>query len=260
LPSVSDPAVKVENLEVSFRTTADRPSIRGLGSSLPGRRGKVNGTVVEALRGISFDVQRGSVYGVIGRNGAGKSTMFRAVAGILSPTGGQVTTSGRVTPLLTVGLGFNRELSGYENILLGGLALGLKTDEVKNHHEEIVQFSELGPAIMHPMRTYSSGMFSRLAFSVATHLDPEIVLIDEALSAGDAAFKKKSQSKILDMCSSDTTVMIVSHGLEVVKNLADRALWLDKGLVKMEGTTEDVIGNYLEHLAVEANATSMEDM
>jgi ABC-type polysaccharide/polyol phosphate transport system ATPase subunit len=210
---------------------------------------------------VSFEVPRGAVYGVIGRNGAGKSTLFRTIAGILPPTRGRVTCWGRVTPLLSLGVGFNRELSGRENILLGGLAGGLTREQVYEHYHEVEEFAELGDAIEYPMRTYSSGMFGRLAFSVAAFLDPEILLIDEALSAGDAVFKRKSMEKIVELCERDCTVMLVSHGLEIVRQLAERSLWLDKGQVMMEGPSEEVVHSYLEAQGMdEHESEAMEDV
>ena len=168
--------------------------------------------------------------------------MLRTVAGILPPTAGRVTVWGEVTPLLSLGVGFNRELTGRENILLGGLTRGLRLEEVYANFDAVEQFAGLGDAIDFPMRTYSSGMFGRLAFSVAAHLKPEILLIDEALSAGDAAFKMKSMDKIRELCESQhCTVLIVSHGLEVVKALAERCVWLDRGIVRIEGPAEDVV-------------------
>ncbi len=151
---------------------------------------------------MSFEVPSGAVYGVIGRNGAGKTTLLRCIAGILPPTAGRVAVWGHVTPLLSLGIGFNRELTGRENILLGGLTVGLAGDEVRVHEDEIEDFAGLGDAIDFPMRTYSSGMFGRLAFAVAVHLNPEILLIDEALSAGDASFKLKCMEKIQELCDA----------------------------------------------------------
>src|SRR4051794_5744053 len=217
--------------------------------------------VIEALRGVSFQVPAGSVYGVIGRNGAGKSTLLRTIAGILPPTAGRVAVWGRVTPLLSLGVGFNRELTGRDNILLGGLTAGLSAAEVYDNFAAVEEFAGLGDAIDFPMRTYSSGMFGRLAFSVAAHLRPEILLIDEALAAGDAAFKLKSMGKITELCQQDCTVLIVSHGLEVVKALAERCVWLDRGIVRSEGPAEDVVGEYMAEEHIEAtNQTALEDV
>jgi ABC-type polysaccharide/polyol phosphate transport system ATPase subunit len=253
------PAVQVEDLWVTFRATRERQTLKGTLASV--RHGRKRTMVVQALRGISFEVPTGSVYGVIGRNGAGKSTLFRTIAGILPPTYGRVTVRGHVTPLLSLGVGFNRELTGRENILLGGLTAGLTSEEVNDQAWMVEEFAGLGDAIDFPMRTYSSGMFGRLAFSVAAHLKPEILLIDEALSAGDAAFKLQCMDKIGDLIRRDCTVLIVSHGLEVVRLLASGCLWIDRGEVKMEGAAQDVISGYLadEHIA-DNNATALEDV
>lgn len=242
---------------VRFKTTHEKhQTLRGSVRRMTRRK---SGRVVEALKGVSFEVPTGSVYGVIGRNGAGKSTLFRTIAGILPPTEGRVTCWGRVTPLLSLGVGFNRGLTGQENILLGGLAVGLDPAEVGRRYPEIVEFAELGEALNYPMRTYSSGMFSRLGFAIAAHLDPEILLIDEALSAGDAKFKEKCFLKITELCERDCTVMIVSHGMQVVRQLADTALWLDRGVVRMVGTGEEVVGTYLEVMGTGKKASAMED-
>jgi ABC-type polysaccharide/polyol phosphate transport system ATPase subunit len=207
----------------------------------------------------------GSVYGVIGHNGAGKSTLFRTLSGILPPTAGKVTVRGRVTPLLSLGVGFNRELTGRENILLGGLATGLQPDEIMEHYDEVVAFAELGPALEYPMKTYSSGMFARLGFAVASHLDPDILLIDEALSAGDARFKKRCMDKLVDLCGHDCTVMIISHGLTLITLLAERCVWLEAGRVRMEGPAEEVVQGYLSSEDIDDSvradmASALEDM
>ena len=262
MPSASETvgaAVRVENVVVRFKTTHEKsPTLR---SSLAriGRRSK-SARIVEALKGVSFDVSTGSVYGVIGRNGAGKSTLFRTIAGILPPTEGRITCFGRVTPLLSLGVGFNRGLTGRENILLGGLAVGLDPAEVGYRYPEIVAFAELGEALNYPMRTYSSGMFARLGFAISAHLDPEILLIDEALAAGDAKFKEKCFSKIAELCARDCTVMLVSHGMQTVRQLADRCLWLEGGLARMEGPGEEVVGSYLEAMGTGKKASAMEDI
>jgi ABC-type polysaccharide/polyol phosphate transport system ATPase subunit len=263
LPSDSDrpPAVWVDDLWTSFRATREKNQT--LKGTLAGLRERGKRTMlIEALRGVSFTVPAGSVYGVIGRNGAGKSTMLRTVAGILPPTAGRVTVWGEVTPLLSLGVGFNRELTGRENILLGGLTRGLRLEEVYENFDEVEEFAGLGDAIDFPMRTYSSGMFGRLAFSVAAHLKPEILLIDEALSAGDAAFKMKSMQKIRELCENQhCTVLIVSHGLEVVKALAERCVWLDRGIVRLEGAADEVVSAYMADENIEAtSATALEDV
>jgi teichoic acid transport system ATP-binding protein len=263
LPSDSDrpPAVWVDDVWVSFRVTREKnQTLKGTLARMRDR--SKQSMLIEALRGVSFQVPAGSVYGVIGRNGAGKSTMLRTIAGILPPTAGRVAVWGRVTPLLSLGVGFNRELTGRENILLGGLTAGLTAAEVYEGFDKVEEFAGLGDAIDFPMRTYSSGMFGRLAFSVAAHLKPEILLIDEALAAGDAAFKLKSMEKITELCEhEDCTVLIVSHGLEVVKALAERCVWLDRGVVRFEGSADDVVSAYMDEEHIEAtSATALEDV
>jgi teichoic acid transport system ATP-binding protein len=255
------PAVRVDDLWVSFRVTHEKHQT--LKGAIAGLRNRGKRTMmIEALRGVSFEVPAGSVYGVIGRNGAGKSTMLRTVAGILPPTAGRVTVWGRVTPLLSLGVGFNRELTGRDNILLGGLTAGLRLEEVMANFDVVERFAGLGDAIDFPMRTYSSGMFGRLAFSVAAHLRPEILLIDEALAAGDAAFKLKSMDKIQELCESQNcTVLIVSHGLEVVKALAEGCVWLDRGIVRYEGSADEVVSAYMDEENIESSsATALEDV
>jgi teichoic acid transport system ATP-binding protein len=253
------PAVEVEGLRVSFKTTSETyPTLRRTLSQVFER--SRSSRTIDALNGINFTVPHGSVYGVIGRNGAGKSTLFRTVAGILPPTEGRVTVRGRVTPLISLGVGFNRELTGRENILLGGLAAGLDPDEVVGQYKNIVEFAGLGEAIDSPMRTYSSGMFARLGFAVAVHLDPEILLIDEALSAGDAKFKDRCTEKILELAESDCTFMLVSHGLEIVKLLADYCLWIEKGRVKGEGPADEIVDAYLANEGMTEQASAMNDM
>jgi ABC-type polysaccharide/polyol phosphate transport system ATPase subunit len=263
LPSDSDraPAVWVDDLWVSFRVTKEKnQTLKGTLARMRDR--SKQSMLIEALRGVSFQVRAGSVYGVIGRNGAGKSTLLRTIAGILPPTAGRVAVWGRVTPLLSLGVGFNRELTGRENILLGGLTAGLTAAEVYDGFAAVEEFAGLGDAIDFPMRTYSSGMFGRLAFSVAAHLQPEILLIDEALAAGDAAFKMKSMDKIQQLCEhEDCTVLIVSHGLEVVKALAERCVWLDRGVVRHEGPADEVVAAYMDEEHIEStSATALEDV
>jgi len=253
-----EPAVAVEELWIRYRTQVE--SDVTLKDRLLGGKKVARYREIEAVRGVSFEVPAGSVYGVIGHNGAGKSTLFRTIAGILAPSEGRVVVNGRVTPLLSLGVGFNSELTGRENILLGGLATGLHPDEIMDHYDEVVAFAELGDALGYPMKTYSSGMFARLGFAVASHLDPDILLIDEALSAGDARFKKRCSDKLVDLCGHDCTVMIISHGLQLVSMLAERCVWLEHGQVRKEGPAEDVVDAYLnsEDLAVD-DPTGTED-
>jgi ABC-type polysaccharide/polyol phosphate transport system ATPase subunit len=252
--------VWVDDVWVSFRVTREKnQTLKGTLARMRDR--SKQSMLIEALRGVSFRVPAGSVYGVIGSNGAGKSTLLRTIAGILPPTAGRVGVWGRVTPLLSLGVGFNRELTGRENILLGGLTMGLTSAEVYASYDEVEEFAGLGEAIDFPMRTYSSGMFGRLAFAVAAHLKPEILLIDEALAAGDASFKQKSMNKIVELCEQDCTVLIVSHGLEVVKQLAEGCVWLDRGIVRMEGSADDVVEGYMADQHIDPTSlTALEDV
>jgi teichoic acid transport system ATP-binding protein len=257
---IHGPAVQVEDLWIRYRTTFEKGTSLKKAMTQYKQRTKT-ARYVEALRGVSFDVPTGGVYGVIGHNGAGKSTLFRTIAGILAPTQGRVTVTGRVTPLLALGVGFNPELTGRENILLGGLATGLQPDEIIEHYDEVVAFAELGEALDYPMRTYSSGMFARLGFAVASHLDPEILLIDEALSAGDARFKKRCADRLMDLCSRDCTVMIISHGLSLIQMMADRCVWLEEGKVRMEGPGDEVVDAYMSSDdLVEEDQAAMDDL
>ncbi len=192
------PAIRVQDLTVTYRTTYERvPTFKSTLVRLGRRERAVR--EIEA-RSVSFDVPHGEVMGVVGVNGAGKSTLMRAVAGILPPTRGRIIVNGRVSTLLALGVGFNAALSGRENVVLGGLAAGYSRAQVEAKYEEIAEFADLGDFLDLPMKTYSSGMYSRLAFSVAVHMEPDILIVDEALSAGDAKFRQKAQRKMLDLC------------------------------------------------------------
>ena len=253
-------AITVEDLWVTYRTVLDRKqTLRGIiarGRSAP----HVRSHVVEAVRGVSFEVPRGTVLGVIGPNGAGKSTLLRAIAGILPPSEGRVTVRGRLSTLLALGVGFNANLSGNDNIHIGGLAAGFTNDEIARKFDEIAEFSDLGEFLDMPMKTYSSGMRGRLAFSVAVHMEPDILLIDEALSAGDAAFKHKASEKMRELCGQDRTILLVSHGLASIRELAHRAIWLQKGKLIEEGHPADVVAAYTRSVEGGDDPLAMEDV
>lgn len=201
----------------------------------------------EALRDVSFEVKQGEPFGIIGRNGAGKSTILGLIAGVLKPTKGKVIVRGRISPLLELGAGFHPELTGRENIVLNGVLLGLTRREVFQKMNEIIEFSELGEFIGQPIRVYSSGMLARLGFSVAAHLDPEILLIDEILSVGDMHFQKKCLDKMMGFKKKGVTMVFVSHSMEDVKRICDRVVWIDNHAAKMLGEPEDVIISYTSH-------------
>ncbi len=247
-----DPAnfsISSSDVSVTYRTSIEaKPTLRSTLMRL-GRRQRVV-REVEALKGVSFRVKRGAVYGIVGANGAGKSTLMRTVAGILPPSEGRIEVEGRVSTLLSLGVGFNKELTGRENVVLGGLAAGLTREEMVAKYEEIVEFAELEDFMDMPLRTYSSGMQGRLAFAVAVTMDPDILLVDEALSAGDAKFKKKSFDKMKQLCSEDRTILLVTHAMGTVKKLCDRALWIHKGEVVKKGKPKDVVADYTRFLEV----------
>jgi ABC-type polysaccharide/polyol phosphate transport system ATPase subunit len=246
LPSAStELAVRVQDLSLTYRTSSETTRLLGT-SFLKLRQSSRKRKYVEALRGVSFEVPKGSVLGIVGRNGSGKSTLLRILSGVLHPTGGSAELYGRVTPLLTLGVGFNPMLSGRDNILLGGLCGGMSVEETRSKVDDIIEFSGLGDAIDRPIRTYSNGMYSRLGFSVAALLEPEIILIDEVLAAGDAAFMLKSAGKIKQLAAADTTVIIVSHVMGVLRSLADHCIWMQEGEILRSGGAEEVINDYME--------------
>jgi lipopolysaccharide transport system ATP-binding protein len=198
----------------------------------------------EVLKDISFEVYKGETLGIIGRNGVGKSTTLGLIAGVLKPSKGKVFIKGKISPFLELGGGFHQELTGKENIMLNGVLLGLTRNEVKRRLDEIIEFSGLGDFIYQPIRTYSSGMYMRLGFSVIAHLDPEILLIDEVLAVGDMEFQKKCLDKMMSFKKSGVTMIFVSHSTESVERICDRAIWIDNQLIRMAGLPKDVVLNF----------------
>ena len=214
-----------------------------------------------ALKDVSFEIAHGTVLGIVGANGAGKSTLVRTVAGILPPTDGRVEVRGRVSTLLALGVGFSKDLSGRENVVLGGLAAGLTRDQLAEKYDDIVEFAELGEFMDLPMRTYSSGMYGRLAFSVAVNMDPDILLIDEALSVGDARFRRKSFEKMRELCGQARTIVLVSHSMGSISDLCDQAIWMHRGELRMWDEPDPVIEAYTRFLDVkEDDAVAREDV
>ena len=238
-------AISVENLKIRYRCL-NKISIRK--SVFSFRKSKIE--IFEAVKGVSFKVNEGEILGIIGKNGSGKSTMLRAIAGIFAPDEGTIDLNGHSVSLLSIGVGFQRKLTGRENIYLSGMLLGFSEAEVQSKMKEIIEFSELGDFIDRPVKTYSSGMYSKLAFSITAILETDIMLIDEVLSVGDAKFKKKSYKKMQELISDEKrTVVIVSHSSDTIKNLCTHVLWLHEGLVKMEGKPEDVLPVYDEFMS-----------
>ena len=207
-------------------------------------RGKVTYHEFRALEDVNLWIKKSEVCGIIGRNGAGKSTLLKVIAGILTPTKGSVHINGNIAPMLELGAGFDPDLTAKENIFLNGAILGYSKEFLIDKFEEIVEFSELRDFIDQPVRTYSSGMMMRLAFSIATLVEPEVLIVDEILSVGDAHFQKKSEERMKKMMSGGTTVLMVSHSLKQIRELCSRVVWLEHGKVKMDGDTQEVCDAY----------------
>ncbi|QBP73983.1 ABC transporter ATP-binding protein [Herbaspirillum huttiense] len=201
-----------------------------------------------ALRDVSFEVARGETIGLIGRNGSGKSTLLQMICGTLAPTSGTVKTRGRVAALLELGAGFNPEFTGRENIIMNGAILGLTRDEIEARMQDVIEFSELAEFIERPVKTYSSGMYSRLAFSIAINVDPDILIVDEALSVGDARFVAKCMRRIKDIQGKGATILFVSHDVGSVRSLCSRAIWINKGTLVEVGDVFPVTGRYMEFM------------
>lgn len=232
-------AVTVDDLHITYRglkKTSIRASWKNFGNKVE---------LFQALKGVSFEIEEGKILGIIGKNGAGKSTMLRAIAGIFSPDKGKIDLHGHSISLLSIGVGFNRKLTGKENIYLSGMLLGFSEEEIAAKEKEIIEFADIGNFINKPVKTYSSGMYSKLAFAITAILETDIMLIDEVLSVGDAKFKAKSYNKMKELISDEKrTVIIVSHGLNTIKELCDEILWLNDGEVVMKGKAEDILPEY----------------
>jgi ABC-type polysaccharide/polyol phosphate transport system ATPase subunit len=255
----ADYAVRVDRLSVTYRTAVEqKPTLKKTLIRL-GRRQRII-REIKAVRDVSLEVAHGSVLGVVGVNGAGKSTLLRTMAGILPPTEGRVEISGRVSTLLALGVGFKNDLTGRENVVLGGLAAGLTREQVAAKFEEIADFAELGDFIDMPMRTYSSGMYGRLAFSVAVNMEPDILLVDEALSTGDARFKEKSFDKMRELCAQARTIVLVSHGLRSIRQLCDEAIWMHEGRIEMRDAADTVVAAYKQFLQIGESEAADEDV
>lgn len=232
-------ALTVKDLYISYRGLK-KTSIRASWTKL---KNKVD--VFEALKGVSFELEEGKILGIIGKNGSGKSTMLKAIAGVFSPDKGTIDLHGNSISLLSIGVGFNKKLTGRENIYLSGMLLGFSEEEIKEKEKEIIKFADIGDFINKPVKTYSSGMYSKLAFAITAILETDIMLIDEVLSVGDAKFKEKSYNKMKELISDDKrTVVIVSHSLGTIKDLCDEVLWLNDGKIVEIGKPSEVIPKY----------------
>ncbi len=244
----AESAIRLQDINVRFEMPAERIvsfkeyMIRRLTGNLERRE-------LWALRDVSFDIPAGQVLGVVGRNGAGKSTLLKVISRVLHPSSGRLVIRGRLAPLLELGAGFHFDLTGRENVFLNAAILGYPLRRVEEHFDEVVQFSELQDFIDVPVRNYSSGMLTRLGFSVATMFRPDILLIDEVLAVGDARFQEKCLDRIHAYRDRGTTIMLVSHQTTEVEKHCDRALWLDHGRIAALGDTQEVVSGYLQALA-----------
>ena len=234
-------AIEVKDLVISYQNlkkTSIKKTLLHLKRQKPDR--------FVAVKGISFYVREGEILGIIGKNGSGKSTTLNALAGIFSPDSGSIDLNGHSISLLSIGVGFIREMTGRENITLSGMLLGFTEEQVKAKEQEIIDFAEIGEFIDMPVRTYSSGMYSKLAFSITAILETDIMLIDEVLSVGDQKFKKKSYEKMKSLISNkDLTVVIVSHSIETLKQLCDTVMWMHEGQIKRIGDPNEVLDEYV---------------
>lgn len=235
--------IKVENVSVKYLMTYDR--VKSMKEYLVQLvRGKIKYEEFWALKNVSFEVQKGEVMGIIGHNGAGKSTLLKVISGILKSTEGCVQVDGTIVPMLELGSGFDHDLTGRENVFLNGAILGYSEQFLKDKYDEIVAFSELGKFIDIPLRNYSSGMLMRLAFSIATVVNPDVLIVDEILAVGDADFQAKSKKRMLELMGGGTTVLFVSHSLKQIREMCQRVIWLEHGSIEGIGRSQNVCDAY----------------
>ena len=237
--------IKADHISMRFKISHDR--IQSLKEfTVAFLRHKLSYEEFWALKDVSFEVGKGEVLGIIGHNGAGKSTLLKVISGILKPTEGSISTTGSIVPMLELGSGFDQDLTGRENIFLNGAILGYSEEFLNQKYDDIIRFSELEKFIDVPIRNYSSGMLARLAFSVATVVNPEILIVDEILAVGDEDFQKKSRERMMELMSGGTTVLFVSHQMSQIREMCSRVLWLEHGMIKMIGGMQEVCDRYQE--------------
>ncbi|NWF98822.1 MAG: ABC transporter ATP-binding protein [Nitrospirae bacterium] len=241
------PVIDLKNISVKYRLAKDKPKtlqeyiIRRI------KFKKIEYNDFWALKGISLEFTKGKATGIIGKNGAGKSTLLKVIAGVLKPVSGKISINGKIAPLIELNAGFDRELTGIENIFLNASLLGYTRKEIKRCIDKIIEFSELEEFIYSPLRSYSSGMISRLGFSIATELNPDILIIDEALAVGDEHFKRKCKERILNFKNKGATILFVSHDMDEIIEICDNVLWLEQGRIYIHDTPKIVVGEYLKH-------------
>lgn len=239
---MSDPVLSIENLHKEFMLShSGSASLKTM--LLWWRKRRMEH--LQVLRGISFEINKGECVALVGKNGAGKSSLLSLIARVYKPTSGTITVSGRIAPLLELGAGFHPDLTGAENILFNGVILGLSRAEAKRRTSQIVDFAGIAHHIDAPVRTYSSGMLARLGFSIAVHVDADILIVDEVLAVGDFEFEKKCYEKLDQFQKSGGTTLFVSHDMDAVRKVADRCIWLKDGLIEMDGAVDTVLQNYL---------------
>ena len=239
----ADIAVTVKNLNIYYK------DIKKFSIAKSGINNLLNAKEFHAVKDVSFEIPKGQILGICGKNGSGKSTLLRAIAGIFSADTGTIDLHGNTISLLSIGVGFQRRLSGYENIFLSGLLLGYSEEQINEKLNEIIEFSELGDFIYKPVNSYSSGMYSKLAFAITAILETDIMLIDEVLSVGDVRFQQKSYNKMKELISDENrTVIIVSHSSRTLKSLCDRVIWINDGVLKGDGDPEEIVNKYEEYM------------
>ncbi len=249
-----NPIISLKNVSVKYRIIIEKPKTLQEYIIQRFKGKKIRHDNLIAINSINIDISKGEIIGIIGSNGAGKSTLLKVIAGILVPSEGEVKISGKISPLIELGAGFDMELTGKENIYLNASLLGLSRKEIKERFDSIIDFSELGDFIHSPLKSYSSGMISRLGFSIATEVNPDILIIDETLAVGDEHFKKKCMDKIIGFKQNGITILFVSHSMPEIKRLCDKVIWLDKGNLKMLGKSEVVTESYLNQSAQMVNS------
>jgi len=262
--SSSGPVIRLEQVSKRYRTGRSRTIVDLIASRIDSARGKEQGAfsvargridaTVFALKDVSFDVPQGSGLGIIGANGAGKTTLLKLISRVTWPTSGRVRVAGRVVSLIELGAGFHPELTGRENVYLGAGLFGLTRRDIDQRFDEIVQFAEVERLIDTPMKRYSSGLYARLGFAVAVHSQPDIVLVDEVLAVGDAAFRRRALESLKRLIAEGKTVLFISHDMWNVRRLCDRIVWMDEGRVRADGNTGEIVDRYIEEVNVRALA------
>lgn len=236
-------AIDVKGVEIVYRSVKSNYLLN------KNKNKQINAKDFKALKGVDLSIEQGKIIGLVGKNGSGKSTLLRTIAGIFNPDKGSIDLHNNTISLLAIGVGFKKTLTGYENIFLSGLLLGFSKQFIEEKVDDIIEFSELGDFIHRPVSSYSSGMYSKLAFSITSTLETDIILIDEVFSVGDANFKKKSYDRMLSLINDHSkTIVIVSHNLKTLEKLCNEVYWIHEGLVKEQGDPATVIKNYLEFI------------